>query len=281
MIDTLVSVCSARDIKVWRFTAKMAIKYIKARRYCVIVPDDAVELFRQESPEAYDVIAEGPIAAPYLDMLRDAVTDAGSKRFGWYLQQLLKISFSARCDDDALVVIWDADTVPLAPLDFTDEAGRLLIYKSDEFHQPYFDNIERLTGMKRRVSHSFIAQCLPFRAVWLKTLLSDIAQGSGGLNPEQAIIHSIDFRENSGFSEYELIGTYMDAHHRAAMAYSNRRWTRDGYRLFVKPEFTQSRAARLINRGYDFVAFEGWNKPGRSQRRRRRILLTAARAFLG
>ncbi|WP_176083833.1 DUF6492 family protein [Martelella sp. HB161492] len=259
----------------------MTVKHIEARRYCVIVPDDAVALFRQESPENYDVIAEGAIAAPYIDMLREAAAASGSKRFGWYLQQLLKISFSASCDDDALVVIWDADTVPLVPLRFTDEDGRLQIFTSDEYHQPYFANIERLTGMKRRVEHSFIAQCLPFRAIWLKTLLGEIAAASNGLSPEQAIIRSIDFHEDSGFSEFELIGTYMDAHHRADIRYSDRRWTRDGYRLFVKPEFTQSRSARLINRGYDFVAFEGWNKPGRKQRRRRRILLTGARAILG
>ena len=86
-------------------------------------------------------------------------------RFGWYLQQFLKLSALQKFNQEP-VIIWDADSVALNPISFFRPDGGIEIYTSDEYHLPYFELIDRLLRMDKRVPFSFIAQCLPVPAGW-------------------------------------------------------------------------------------------------------------------
>ena len=54
---------------------------------------------------------------------------------------------------------------------------------------------------------------------------------SNGTNWDQSIINSIDFREESGFSEFETLGTFIEANFINEIQISNQKWTRYGNSL--------------------------------------------------
>ena len=55
---TVVSVCCARDMDVWRLASRNISRYICAASYNMIVPDREVKLFVAASPSNYNVLAE-------------------------------------------------------------------------------------------------------------------------------------------------------------------------------------------------------------------------------
>ena len=74
--------------------------------------------------------------------------------------------------------------------------------------------MQRLLGLKKQVTYSFIAQCFAVKGSWVDSML-----------------HSIDFNQASGFSEFELLGNYAARFHGDEMALATTKWNRRGNRL--------------------------------------------------
>jgi FkbM family methyltransferase len=255
-----ISVCHPRDIATWEVVARHMPRRIAARHHRVIVPDDAVPLFRDRSPAAFDVIGESRYAAGLAELIaRHAPPDA-TPRTGWYLQQFLKLRALEDVPSDEVAVIWDADTVPLRRLSFVAADGRLVHWKSAEHHPPYFAAIERLLGMPKAVDHSFVAQCLAVRGRWMREFIAFVERRHGRPWLE-AVVASIDFREPSGFSEYETLGTFVACTHPQEMVATNRPWLRPGRRRVGTARNVDRAWASPLLAGYDFAAFESWDEP--------------------
>ena len=138
----------------------------------------------------------------------------GGGRAGWYLQQLLKLSWAYKTEDPYYIVI-DADTIPLNHLDFVTEDGRFLFTRKIEYNKPYFDTIETLFdgNLKRIVDFSFIAEHMVFSTNHVKHMLSMIEENNKikGKKFWEKILYSINPKdiEKSGFSEFETYGNFM------------------------------------------------------------------------
>lgn len=258
VIDRVVSVCCLADIATWEAAARGVVRHIPARRYLVIVPDAEVERFRQRSAAPYEVIGEGHYLPAFIDHLDRRLAQGVRNRRGWYLQQFLKLAALAECPVGALAVLWDADTVPLRHLPFTDEAGRVVYYTGTERRDSYFATLERLLGMPRAIGGSFIAQCLPARGEWVQEFRAFIEQRHGKPWLE-AIIDAIDFSDEASFSEYETLGTFICHRHAASIAFSSQPWWRFGNSLIGGPRRLDTFWARLLLRDDAFVAFERWD----------------------
>ncbi|HKJ63400.1 MAG TPA: DUF6492 family protein [Hyphomicrobiales bacterium] len=150
-IDRVISVCARKHLDVWKFASQSVIENMKAASYEVIVPDTEVAVFKDASPDAYQVSPESLYIGRYRQLL-EYMIDQRIERLGWYLQQFIKLAALEHHAQDNLLLIWDADTVPLRKLHFVAPTGKLLYYSSAERHPPYFQTIERLTELRRIVS---------------------------------------------------------------------------------------------------------------------------------
>lgn len=230
---------------------------IQYRRHLVIVPASDVDLFKSISHESCEVINENIYLTPYLHGLIDlriAECGGSTSRKGWYLQQFAKLLALSKLSSNQVGLIWDADTIPLQPIDLID-GENMLFYQGNEHHRPYFDSLYRLLGIGKQYQGSFIAQCIPARGDWIHEMVEDIEKVNGK-SWIHAIIDSIDFSEMCGFSEYELLGNYFFYKHSEHFLPINRPWLRRGSLLSKQPHTKIKLLSVLLMQLYDYVAFE-------------------------
>jgi hypothetical protein len=265
-INRVISVCAAKHLSVWEVASRAILDNINSNEYEVVVPDSEVHTFSRFSPRSYLVTPESAYIGHIKPMLQAEINGAQPERFGWYLQQFIKLATLEQHAQNDLMLLWDADTVPLRPLKFTSNGEVVLYYTSGEYHHPYFKVIERLTGMTRTVDRSFIAQCFPVKGAWVSSLKTMIEDQSPEQSWLETIIEAIDFTESSGFSEYELLGTFISHRYPDNIRLLDKRWERRGSTLIGKIERLQSPFWRAFLKGLDFVSFEEWDRVSRLKR---------------
>ena len=257
-IDEVISVCSAKDLEVWTVASKNIVQFIPAARYTVIVPDSQVDLFSSVTGAPYQVKPESSFVGNAKERIAQTLSAENQDRVGWYLQQFVKISAILAHDDQDIVLIWDADTVPLKSLEFIDQNGRLIYYKGSEFRKSYFEFIERALGLKRDQDFSFIAQSLVAKVVWVRELFQFLENKTQKPWPE-AVLAFLDPKEPAGFAEFETLGTWFWQNHRSEMVVSDRPWQRNGLSLVGSPLKLSQSTWLGLSKSFDFVSFELWD----------------------
>ncbi len=132
---------------------------------------------------------------------------------GWYFQQLLKMAFSLSdyCDTE-YYLSWDSDTIPLRNIDFFNEDGKPYFTMKTEHHMPYFVAIDRLLGIPKINSRSYIAENMMFNKSIMMELINKIQSNTQieGETWYEKIIYAIVPESVSpmGFSEFETYGNY-------------------------------------------------------------------------
>lgn len=258
-IDKVISVCSIKDISVWALAAKYLTDFIDAVEFVVIVPETDLDQFRAVTPNTIKVISEKIYTDQIYKLLKPKFNEKNIGRYGWYLQQFIKLVALSEAKDDETYLIWDADTIPLRPLTFNSRDG-LAYYKATEHHLPYFEVISRLLGLEKIVSHSFIAQCFPARGAWMREFIFFI-ESRQGLPWLEAIIETTNFQEISGFSEYETLGTFFSHKYTDRIRFTNKKWLRFGHSVIGGIHKFNHPHSKLLLSSFDFVSFEAWDKP--------------------
>ena len=259
VIDEVISVCSIKDIDVWTVAAKHIVQFISAKKYTVIVPDAQVQMFAAVTKAPYQVKPESLFVGNLKEKIAQTLTPENQDRVGWYLQQFVKISAVLTHDDQDLVLIWDADTVPLRKLEFINSSGKFIYYKGDEHRKSYFDFIERALGLKRTQKFSFIAQSLILKVSWARELTNALAQNAQ-LPWIDAVLSFLDKAEPAGFAEFETLGTWIWNHHHDEILISDRSWYRNGLSLVGNPLKLSKSVWSGLAQSYDFVSFEMWDR---------------------
>ena len=255
--DHTVTCLSGSNLTHWPIISRAMVEHIDSRNFSVICPDKIANIVQDLSDPAFSVLRESTFNLDLLDTLRKRVEAADNlQRFGWYLQQFLKIDFieKNRCSEH--ILIWDSDTLPIREIRFRDTDGRTIFYSGEEYHQEYFHSIYRLTGLRKAVSESFIAQCFPVEVALIVPYFDEWKRK--GAFWYETIFDSIDFAQPSGFSEYELLGTITAHETEDTIRFSERKWIRNGSVLFGKPSNIRSQKTTNIA----FVAFEHGEKTG-------------------
>lgn len=264
----VVSVVCRTDIDTWRVVSRQVLEHIAADEYIVAVPRAQRSEFEAATPAAYNVVPEDAYLEGHtLESIRNSLPDAARGRAGWYLQQFVKIGACSLGQDDSVNLIWDGDTVPLRRLRFIDDDRRLSFYTSSEHHAPYFSTLERLLGLTRAVDVSFIAQCMPVRARWVRELTAEI-EARSSRQWIDAILACICGESPSEFSEYETLGQFVFQKYSGAQKLSDRPWHRFGNSLLGGIDQLTSERISLLAAEYDFVSFENWDvgQPGHGLR---------------
>jgi hypothetical protein len=269
VIDEVISVCSAKDIDVWTVAAEHIVRFISAKNYTVIVPDNQVALFVAATRPPYQVKPESQFVGNLKEKIIQILAKSNQDRVGWYLQQFVKISAVLAHEDRDIVLIWDADTVPLKKLTFINSGGQFIYYKSDEYRKSYFDFIELVLDLRRTQTFSFIAQSLILKVGWARDLTNAISK-KAQLPWIDAILFFLDKTEPAGFAEFETLGSWIWNHHRNEIVISERPWYRNGLSLVGNPLTLSQAVWDGLARRYDFISFEVWDaKSGIRQRIKR------------
>jgi hypothetical protein len=263
-VKRVVSVCEAKDIRVWKIASGKIVRHILADSYQLVCPDLQISLFREASHPTWEILGENQVTEDCgTEMIRSRVCGENLHRVNWLFQQFVKINVIARSglEDGDAVVIWDADTVPLRDIRFIEPLdGRLCCFHGRERHAPYFRTIEALLGFGRVTDVSFIAQCLPLRVGWLREMVAEIENRAGKPYAE-AVLACLPGESGAEFSEYETIGSWMLRNHPDEIALrKDNRWLRRGSSVF--PENLKGLSAQvlffLLARFYHFVSIENW-----------------------
>lgn len=248
-----------KDVETWKTVSRQVLENIAARTYEVVVPAGDVHTFVGVSPAAFEVAPEESYLEGHtLESIRNALPLSVRDRAGWYLQQLVKLTACSRGADDSVNLIWDGDTVPLRRLRFIDDQGRLRFYASREHHLPYFNAIETLLGLARSVDTSFIAQCMPTRARWVRDMIGEI-EARASRPWIDAVLACVSGRDPSEFSEYETLGQFVFQRYPSEAALTQRPWHRFGNSLVGGIDRLTHHEIDTLATDYDFVSFESWD----------------------
>ena len=83
-------------------------------------------------------------------------------KVGWYFQQFLTLAFALTSYCKGYYLTWDSDTLPISELHFFQD-GQPLFTMKKEYHRPYFNTLQRLIGLDKTSSKSFIAEHMIFK----------------------------------------------------------------------------------------------------------------------
>lgn len=258
----VISICSLSHADVWKLTSRLLPQFVNADEYAVYVPDNEIDNFLAITDSVIEVLPQSALGESFATKLQLAMdlTD-NVKRYGWYLQQLLKIEGLLQSCADRLV-IWDADCVPVKKIELFDEKGRVIYMRASEYHEEYFSMIERLLGLSRIQNQSFIIPGFPITGVWAKDFIRDIESRNGGIHWFDAIIANTDLSQQSGFSECETLGTWIANTHPDSWTTSDLAWERLGQSRFgfAKNLSTEDLVTIGKKKNLDIISFENWDR---------------------
>jgi hypothetical protein len=141
----------------------------------------------------------------------------------WYRQQIFKLYLDqfiiTECDN---ILIVDGDVIITAPIRFMEKDHTnfytIPLFKDDQI--AFYKCIRELTGLKRNIPFSFIAEVMIFNKTILKELRNYVETHTGhtfveaidtALGEELSHLKNL---EGMWLSEYELYGTFVFATHR-------------------------------------------------------------------
>src|ERR1700678_3704037 len=119
--------CRGRDLITLQYAVEHLRKHLAPEKIVVATAHDNFRAFEKALGADVELVDE--------DKLIPGMTLAGIRRLpiqyfpraaGWYFQQLLKYAWCFQNAAAGHYLVWDADTIPLKPLDFFDGEGRML-----------------------------------------------------------------------------------------------------------------------------------------------------------
>lgn len=261
MIDSVITALTIRDANVFVAGIQYIFKYIKFNKLIISVPDhdyDSIYNLLGHYSRTHIIKDSSVISYDEIILIKNVLAQRNlEKYYGWYLQQFIKIRLASNCQRGVVALIWDADTIPLRPINFIGADGSLNYFVGNEFHEPYFMTLKNILGLDKLTTYSFIAQSFPVYADHVKEFTESI----GGNNKWIAtILNCLSSGSPHLFSEYETLGNFLLSRYPHKVNFIFSRWERRGNLYFY---FYRSidRAIKYLSFDNSFVAFEKINLP--------------------
>ncbi len=252
----IVTACRLKDLHILKLAAQNLPRFVPFKKLHVLTARLNFPQFAKIlGPEVALIDEDTFIPGLTLAQLRALAEPGFPQGAGWYFQQFLKFGFAFRETGDDHYLIWDADTVPLRPMEFFDDQGRMLFTTAAEYHQPYFETYRNLLRHDPHRECSFISQHIIVRKSILREMLQAIEHNFPG--PENwawKIMRQLAGEGTNRFSEYETFGHYVKNVHPEAAVFRQLPWLREGSKL-ISTHPTTKDMARLA-KDYAFVSFE-------------------------
>ncbi|MEY4386314.1 MAG: hypothetical protein RLY20_1597 [Verrucomicrobiota bacterium] len=257
--------CRMRDIEVLEIVARKLPETVPLKQFIVCAPDSECATMQRRLGSRANVLAEDSMI-PGVTIAR--VRALPMERFpgaaGWYFQQLLKLQFAFADPADDYYLIWDGDTVPLRPMRFFDEQGRMLLTKATEHHAPYFETYRTILGEEANFEFSFIAQHMVVQKSVVRELLGRVeARLPGEGNWAWKLMTALPHQGLNLFSEYETCGHFVKNHYPERVRFIERSWRRGRMDHLGQSVPTEAELAEAAKQ-FDYAAYErasrGWRR---------------------
>jgi hypothetical protein len=139
---------------------------------------------------------------------QDQIRSIFSKRYGWVLQQLLKIEFVRNSESNGVLVL-DADTLLTKDRSWLDSRGNQILTPTWENHKPYYKFLSRLGLDDSKFEYSFVPHHMLIKPFRLNECLNKF-----GVSPLENLLSKILKHEyavdDSPFSlDYEMYAQFM------------------------------------------------------------------------
>jgi len=261
----VITICSLGHSAVWKLTSSLLPEYVRADEYLVFVPEDEVLEFEKITNPRIVVRSQNELGAHYSKELWCRISEKQNEiRFGWYLQQFYKIEALLQSEAE-LLVIWDADCVPVRSIKVFDEHGSpVYMTGAHEYNPAYFEAIGRLMNLNRVQEMSFVIPGFPIPKSWVQEFEIFLTVKHKGKTWFDAIMDTTDFSLKSGFSETETLGTFVANMHSAEWSTFTGKWERRGQKRFgYARKFSPKKIVKVARRfELDIVSFENWDTRG-------------------
>jgi len=226
------------------------------QRITVAVPSADVKSVKVGLGPAVEVIDENAILKGFdRESFRSRPIPHFPRSFGWYLQQFLKIEY-CRQSGAQHCLVWDADTVPLVPLEFLDSDKRIFLTAAKEFHKPYFHTIEELFGVPAPSKTSFISQHMFVDCSAMRSMCRLIEEHHAVGHWTDALGRILEKHPDRAnlFSEYETYANYMLLFEPNKVVTRELCWSRcESQRTWAVP---RRQLAEARSAGLSFAAYE-------------------------
>ena len=260
MIDYDIIICVGwNDITIVKKTVKYLRRNLQGKNIYLIVNSFYFRYFASSFLKKYNVeLIDEDLLLPGVSYIQNrSFIDENRPGFssGWYFQQFLKMGFSQSKYARDYYLIWDADTLPLSKIEF-EKKGRLLFTQKKEYHEEYDITMEKLLGLKKVKSYSFIAEHMLIKTDIMREIISKISIDS--LRPWPfTLLMKVRPEAKSGFSEFETYGTYTSVFY--PDLYESRTlntWRNAGY---VFGRNISEKDIEALSVDLDLISLENWN----------------------
>jgi hypothetical protein len=169
----IIVVSTSKDFEILKYAVEYAIKAcvnFSALSAKIVVPRKDVEVCQSlidRTGIPVQVINEEDVLN---DAIRERIRNFNPNRYGWCLQQFLKIEACLSSKSDYCLLL-DSDTILLHPRQWVNIHGKTILMPSEEFHQPYFDFITKLGVPESQNSISFVSHHLVLNRIVLEQLM--------------------------------------------------------------------------------------------------------------
>ena len=257
-----------RDIDTVLINSDSLFRYLPVKNIYIAAPSEVREKIDPLNDSRFIFVNENEFCdVKKIRELYSLRTSENPGRFGWYVQQFIKMSFSFFTQDD-YYLIWDSDTIPLKPAEFFADDGRPYFDMKTEYNPPYFATMSRiLPGVKKAVRKSFISEHMIIRSEYMREMIREIESSANleGNNFQEKIMNAVDSEDLSeaGFSEYETYGNYVMARHNGSYILRDWRSLRHGGRFYSDIRQVSGENLRWFAEKYDAVTFEKFSERSR------------------
>jgi hypothetical protein len=177
-------------------------------------------------------------------------------RFGWGLQQLLKIQAVLTSKAD-FIFLCDADTIILNPRDWFNPK-KLLLFPTFERNPVYYQFLQNSFNFGGNPSSSFISHHMIIHKSILKEALGKFTI----LTIEdlvETVLRNANFQSSSPFSlDYEFYAQYVSEFHRDEIEFE--KWSNIGISASHFKYFQRSRIFRFfLTKNFQSVSFHSWS----------------------
>ncbi len=202
------------------------------------------------------------IKKSYYERLRLIESQSGPhdriSRTGWYYQQFLKMVYSRICDDE-YYLSWDADTIPLRPIEMFNSSGIPFLDIKYEYMHSYFDTINNLFGFGKVIKKSFISEHMLFNKQLMTEMIDEILSLPLSGNTFYDKIFSAITHPINGFSEFETYGSWVAQKHPSAYQLRDWKSIRNTNFMISRNELTEDDLKWLAT-GFDAAGFERYQE---------------------
>lgn len=257
----IVTACRAADLRILAVTAEALRVHVPFKKLHVITARKNFPKFRRQLAADIELIDEDALIPDMtLAQLRLLPVPGFPRGAGWYFQQFLKLGYAFQNPSDDYYLIWDADTVPLRPMEFFDEEDRMLFATGEEEHKPYFETYRKLLREDPAREFSFITQHAIVQKSVAREMLAKVEANFPGTESwAWKIVRNLEGTGNNLFSEFETLGHYVKNHYPARAAFRRLAWQREGsLKISGLPKPADLR--KLAEDNY-FAAFESSQTP--------------------